>query len=214
MRRGVILLLSCNANRGRWPRIREEWLDATGIPYVFVVGDPNDDNDECVLHVPCDDGYDALPQKVALAMCAIHTRYRPDYVLKIDDDVVASPAILKSASSGIPPHVRYGGKVIRCNGITVHGADKFSNPANCTPMHMKATYCGGPAYFVDAHALSVLAVHMQKEALGARYEDVLVGTVLQKHGIFPEPLPIYTDREAEFRVGKFAAWHNSRGIVV
>ena len=213
------MLISCRANVGRWNRIREGWLDASGFPFVIIVGATNNieeyDESTHVLSVPCDDTYDALPVKVALALRAVRDRFHPEFVLKIDDDVVASPTILASLlghSHGIPDHVQYGGCVVQINSMTNHGGSKFTSQKR-TPIHVRATYCGGPAYYLGAKALDILAAHMTSGVMNdVRFEDVLVGLTLQRHGILPVSLALYTDHKPFFDAGRVAAWHDSKHV--
>lgn len=211
MREGIIVLVSCQANRPRWPRIRAKWLDAVGIPYVFVVGDANAtcplfDEATRVLSVPCDDTYDSLPKKVATALREVRARFQPDFVIKVDDDVVASPTRLASLAQ-LPATVEYGGRAVVHDGST-YGVEKFVDPAKRVAVHVNTVYCTGPVYYLNARALDVLASHMD-ESDACPFEDVLVGVTLRAHGINAVALPIYTDSESAFSLDVFAAWHDT-----
>lgn len=208
----MILLLSCRANEARWERIRDGWLVPCGIPFVIVVGDallPRGSHafDEAsrVLTVGCEDSYDELSSKVTFAMRAIHARFRPAFLFKMDDDVLADPAVLKEHAS-IPAHIQYGGTVNNSHCVTAYGSDKFGR-LNRALTRVDAVFCNGPMYFLRARAIDVLAARMDPAA--SKYEDVAVGMALGAHGIKPEALLLFTEDEREFNRGVCVAWHDA-----
>ena len=210
----MILLLSCRANEGRWGRIRDGWLVPCGVPHVIVVGDPSlprgghaFEEGSRVLSVGCDDDYDELSYKVAFAVRAIHERFAPAFLFKIDDDVVVDPRLLARHAS-IPAAVEYGGKVYRSRCVTPYGQSKFRKPENRALTRVDAVFCGGPAYFLRARAIAALAAHMDPRA--SKYEDVAVGLALRAQGIAPVEVKLFTEAEAEFNRGEFVAWHDDR----
>ena len=207
----MILLLSCRANQSRWPYIRDGWLEPCGIPFVIVVGDPIIergshlfDDATRVLAVGCDDGYDELPHKVAFAVRAIQARFAPSFLFKIDDDVLANPSLLANHTD-LPMTIQYAGHVIQSRLIS-EGSKKFQTPQNRAIQRVDATYCGGPAYFLRAAAIKILALHMDPSS--SKYEDVAVGMTLHAHGISPQELHLYTDSPFEFNEGKYVMWHD------
>lgn len=212
----MILLLSCRAHAGRWARIREEWLIPSGIPYVIVVGDASlgtgahamgDDAYSDVLTVGCDDGYDDLTSKVALAVRAIRERFDPEFLFKIDDDVTVDPHKL-ARHAAIPERVQYGGKVVIAHEATIPGLTKFKRSENRSASYVGATYCAGPMYLLRRRAIQVLAEHMDPKT--SKYEDVAVALTLKEHGIAPESIVMYTDVLAEFQRGQCVAWHDAQ----
>ena len=207
----MILLLSCYANAGRWARIREGWLEACGIPFVIAVGDPTMEPGTSrftegtrLLTIGCDDGYDDLTAKVAGAVRAIRQRFDPEFLFKIDDDVIADPQKVASHTC-IPANVQYCGKVVNHTSATVCGITKFRRPANRTVSRVDANYCAGPIYLLRRRAIQVLADHMDPST--SKYEDVAVGLTLAAHGIEPTDAKMYSDDRAES--SGCVAWHDA-----
>jgi hypothetical protein len=89
----MLLIVSCVKNAHRIEFIKNTWLNTINLPYVIVIGnkllDKYSYNDETkLLEVQCEDNYDELPHKIFYAICAIKELFNPNYIVKIDDDII------------------------------------------------------------------------------------------------------------------------------
>jgi len=217
----MILLLSCEANRWKWPRLIDGWLAHCETPYVIVLGKGLQDKREGrvaavfneatrELQLDCDDGYDGLAYKVAHGVREIVARFAPSFIVKIDDDIVLNPRMFRSyikvcraaqldycgnASARGPP------------SYSVHGITKFRWPENKVPMPLPSnSTCVGPLYYLSAAAAQVLVDHMDPGA--CRCEDVNVSLTLESHGIEAVSMPVFTESWRQYIEGFAVAFHD------
>jgi hypothetical protein len=223
----MIMLLSCNANRWKLGRIVEGWLAPCKIPYVIIIGNGAQHHkggsadvkctfDEATreLHIDCDDGYDGLSYKVAYGVRDITARFAPDYLIKVDDDIILNPDSLHRFIE-----VCRGANLDYCGNASmrslpnysVHGQDKYKWPENKAPFLLPPnSTCPGPLYFLSAAAMRVIASHM--DPARCRFEDVNVSLTLEDHKILATCVPVFTDHIQQFLAGSYAAYHDDRRI--
>jgi len=217
----MILLLSCDANRWKWPRIIDGWLAHCGIPYVIVVGTGLQDRkegpvaasfDEATreLRLDCDDGYDGLSYKVAHGIREIVGRFTPEFLIKVDDDIVLKPRmLLRYTEICRAARLDYCGNASARGGpgYSVHGIAKFRWPENKLPLLLPSnSTCVGPLYYLSATSLRVLAAHMVPGS--CRCEDVNVSLTLEANGILADSMPVYTEIWQQYAEGFAVAFHD------
>ena len=218
----MILLLSCAANKWKWETIQNLWLSHCGIQYFIIVGNGNQgpsskeilcefDEQNHILKIDCDDGYDGLSYKIAHAIKAVEAKYSPNFIIKIDDDVVTTPQGLNMFITTCLSTGDYCGNASQPHGdeLTTYGIDKFVWPQNKIPIIVPSnSTCAGPLYFLSAKAIKILSDHMDPEFL--RYEDVNVSLTLEKHGIIAKNIRVWTDIMFYYTAGMFIALHDEK----
>lgn len=169
---GVCILISCFATSARLDTIRKRWLNASfPIPYVIVRGNPKQ-SEECVrtgdiYTLRCDDSYKGLPYKVLAAIKYVQKTFNPDYILKIDDDVILDKKklfdLLKTTE-----------------GEDYVGYATYNYVAEEDAIY-NSVYCGGPLYYLSRRAIDILVKHMDPSS--CHIEDLLVGKTLLENGV-------------------------------
>ncbi|WP_179300281.1 glycosyltransferase [Pseudothioclava arenosa] len=197
----LVTVFSCQPNLAtRIPAMREGWLSALrvlGVPYVVVVGGATGAarQDGDVLHLPCPDDYEGLPQKTLATIDWVRRNTGFGYLLKIDDDCFLNAAEYFHSLS----HLKfdyYGRKLTRVTGQmdrAWHNAksqsargrlelDKSAEPS---------LYCdGGSGYALSRAAMDAVAraaASPEGRALIQRsfMEDKMLGDLLALEGIAP-----------------------------
>jgi hypothetical protein len=197
----LVVVFSCRPNlETRIPAMRAGWLaglKAWGVPYLVIVGGadaPRQDGD--VLHLPCPDDYEGLPQKTLAVVDWVRRNTGFGHLLKIDDDCfLNAPEYFSSLS-----HLKfdyYGRKLTRGTGqmdrawhnaksTTARGRlelDKSTEPSS---------YCdGGSGYTLSRRAMEAVArasTSPEGQALiqTSFMEDKLLGDLLALEGIAPQ----------------------------
>ena len=213
-RRWVLMVTTCNKNRHRWNAIRNA---TRGLPVdvVFVIGERRSSFDANTreLRVNCDDTYDDLVHKVIKGTRAVCKLFDPDFVIKMDDDVVLNPMRLRELLMQPPAH-EYFGLQTAAHGRIDYALDRYTKPQNKVPMVLPepVAYCGGPMYALGRRAAAVIARHGDPDAADMRYEDLAIGRLLGKHSLRPSDFPLYTDDKAAFDKGTHVGWHAGTGI--
>ena len=214
----MIFLLSCHHHKWKWPAIQQGWLKSCGLPYVIVVGNEqlppkshHYDPDSHVLELGCMDNYDGLVYKIAYGIDAIIERFNPDFVIKVDDDIILIPSRLRAVLAKIDPvKTIYAGNSIEItkSEISISGMDKYTLPENKQPVVIEpVVYCGGPIYYLGKRAMEILQTDLIPQHI--KFEDVNVGWTLNHHGIRPHNLPFYTDYHPNFMKEGWVAWHDT-----
>lgn len=214
------MVVSCEANRARWPRIFGAWLGKCGAPYAWAVGSEALREgayafcpDTRVLAIGCDDSYDGLTGKVAYGMRAVLELFPATSVLlKVDDDVVAHADAVRALLAEARGPDAYEGVVSTASGKTTFGIERYKRPENQTAVDIDppVDYCGGPAYVLGRRAIEVVAADAAAGGAGAlKFEDVNVGRVLARAGIAPTLRPVYTNTLFVFLRGGAAGWHDA-----
>jgi len=94
-----VAILSCEANADRRIKQRELWvndLNKMNIPYSYFMGGNGfnraHEDDEVIIQ--CEDDYQHLPEKVKYMISLVLQEIKPDWILKVDDDVILRPESL------------------------------------------------------------------------------------------------------------------------
>ena len=219
----MILLLTCYMNQWKWNKIRKYWLHSCNIPVVFVVGNPNLEkksylyhSTEHILEIGCEDNYDDLVCKIAYGVDAIVQLFDPEFILKIDDDIIVDTTQLHKVLLEIDGlNQEFNHSIMYCGVNTVinkqittkFGIDKYTKVCNQQITKIDpVSYCAGPMYYLGKEAMTILQKYMNPELI--KFEDVNVGMTLNKHGIFPHSIPFYVNSEKEFLLDKSVGWHD------
>lgn len=218
----MLMIITCKKHIIRHPYIQDAWLNKCLIPYVFIIGDETIDTDyqyDSVtknLLIKCNDGYDYLSNKVKLGISSIMKLFKPEYIVKCDDDVYVNADSLKSyVRSCLYEGSYYHGKPKTSPKGTVScwGVNKFKDAKNKGSFIFEEdiTYCIGPIYYLSAKACAVIIEHMDPEF--CKFEDVNVGFTLKSNGMGIDTIPendkyVYSNFVGDFLTGKNMAWHD------
>lgn len=219
----MILLLTCYMNQWKWNKIRKYWLHSCNIPFVFVVGNPNLEKKSYlylpsvnVLEIGCDDNYDDLVCKIAYGIDAMIQVFNPEFILKIDDDIIVDTLQLHKILNEISVlNQECNNSIMYCGVNTVvhkrvgtnFGISKYTKEFNQHTTYIEpVSYCAGPMYYLGKEAMKILHKYMDPGLI--KFEDVNVGLTLNKHGIFPHDIPFYVNSEEEFMLDKSVGWHD------
>lgn len=88
----IVLIPTCKVNEHKSQAVRVTWaanLREIGGRYLFVIGEPTITSPNIVgdvLYVPARDDYESLLVKLALAYEYVLDKFKPGYILKMDDD--------------------------------------------------------------------------------------------------------------------------------
>jgi hypothetical protein len=210
-------------NQWKWNKIRKFWLHSCNIPFVFVVGNPNLDNksylyksSENILEIGCEDNYDDLVCKIAYGVDAIIQLFNPEFILKIDDDLIIDTIQLQKILSEIDVLNRESNNSITYCGVNIiikkqistkFGITKYTKESNQQATNIDpVSYCAGPMYYLGKDAMQIIQKYMKPELI--KFEDVNVGMTLNRYGIFPHSIPFYVNSEKEFLLDKSVGWHD------
>lgn len=151
----------------------------------------DDPQDTIMLCVNTEDTYEALPFKIQAALTWISINY-PDApgVFKTDDDLVFESIETLADKINAHSHLDYWGVQrdycnagpICCNRI----ATRY-NDTQLRPLLQTATYCYGAGYWVSMKAIKSIE-SSQRVCYGS--EDVMMGSILNENGFYPEWIPI------------------------
>jgi hypothetical protein len=193
----VILILGCEKYRAslvtalqRFASPIWELVGCIGRP---TVTEPEYNETEQIVYLPVPDTYEALPTKVHAAFTWIRQKW-PDApgIFKTDDDIfIQNLSDLERAiqDNVAKPFWGLATSKTTAKNIEVSRVMTRFNDKSLRPVHQTANYCYGLGYWVS----SAGTPHISAE--GAEYaksslEDVCTGYVLNKHGIFPEHVPV------------------------
>jgi len=161
------------------------------LPTSTMVLNIDDTRDSILLRVNTEDTYEALPFKIQAAFSWIAT-HLPDTpgVFKTDDDLVFESVEILADKITEHTHLDYWGVYrnccdpgpICCNRIATRYTDTTLRP---TPQW--ATYCYGAGYWVSTKAIKCI-VNSTSVCYGS--EDVMMGSILNLNGFYPEHIPI------------------------
>lgn len=217
----MLMILTCKKNIIRHQYLKEAWLNQCKIPYVFLIGDMSIEDDylfsdsERHLTIKCSDSYDYLSAKVKLGITTIMKLFKPEYIIKCDDDVYVNVERLYTyISVCLDTGVKYHGKPKTSpKGFgSCWGVNKFKTSKNKVPFIFEndITYSIGPLYYLSAVACEIIIQHMDPEF--CKFEDVNVGYTLALQGVTIDKLNdnafIYSNFVRDFLTGKSLAWHD------
>ena len=186
----LTMVLSCKKHQHLWPAILER-----NIPDLFILcGSDQTKLDGRVLYLKCIDTYDGLSEKI-MAAYEYLLKYDFTHILKADDhdtqfslddiqnihlnyneilnskDYIGQSIISPSQlgridhSGKIPKESIWYNKRYDGPGISYHG--------------------GGETYILSKHAVELIVQSKNEYVNYGRLEDVMVGSILLKHNIYP-----------------------------
>ena len=164
----------------------------TNIDYVIIRGNTElateyefqRETHQCVLR--CSDTYAGLPEKIRAGFRFVYKEFNPDFIIKVDDDVVVNvPKLLEFIHSNAS---EYAGVVTYYKGYA---------------------YCGGPLYYLSALALRYMK---DMDITELTEEDICVGRCANKHGI---PIYSYKLHHHNYQTrNEFVAYHDHDRILL
>jgi hypothetical protein len=220
----MLLIISCIQNSHRLEFIKTKWLNNINIPYVIVVGNKLLDSSKKytyitetnILDVRCEDNYDELPHKVFYAICAIQELFNPEYIVKIDDDIIINSKYFNELLQKLQNNsINYAGLVVNkpTGEMSDWALDKYIKPPNKITTYIPpVSYCGGPMYYLSKKSIEIIINTMNPETI--KFEDVNIGIVLNKQGIFPLNVQLYSDNIDDMKCGLSSAWHDTNKIFI
>ena len=160
---------------------------------IGILGNPDQPTsyDEQILSLQAEDTYEALPLKIQAAFSWVYDNYpESPGVFKTDEDIYFKSynSLAREIAKNIDiPY--WGLKKSKTNAKPLSQSRIDTRYTNKTlkVRVQKAIYCYGQGYWVSRKAMGYL-VKSKNFKLGS--EDVLVGHVLNKHGIFPKEIKI------------------------
>jgi hypothetical protein len=188
--RGVVMMTSCYASN-RPDKL--DWLKdlPTNIDYVIIRGNTElateyefqRETHQCVLR--CSDTYAGLPEKIRAGFRFVYKEFNPDFIIKVDDDVVVNvPKLLEFIESNTGDYV---GVATSCRGYA---------------------YCGGPLYYLSALALRYMK---DMDITGLTEEDICVGRCANTHSI---PIYCYKFHDFDYeKRHELIAYHDHNRIL-
>ena len=162
-----ILITSCKNNSKRVELIKTMWLNYCNIPYKIIIGDDISEDyiiKDDYLIIKGYDSYNDLPYKIKNGINIINNVYKPDCILKCDDDVIINLSCLEKYLS--IKRTDYEGFVL-----------------------YNFQFCGGPLYFLSNHSINKIK-YMD---IIYKNEDFCVAHVLKEYGILPKNVDLYID---------------------
>lgn len=218
----LILLLTHKQNL---QKIQDKlWLQRVNLPYVIVYGDESIDDDYIYnkatnhLVIKCPDTYEYLTLKLACAYKCIVTipeMHNIQGVFKIDDDVVVNVQELQDyIKSPIPDDYTGHAHLIERNTACTHHKskvhDRLLKAITFTLNYSKICY--GPMYFLSRRALQTIVSKFSYHNFSIYstdiFEDYTFGNILQRSGIDPVCMKMYTDHLDQFTEYRFIAFHD------
>jgi hypothetical protein len=216
------MVISCKKHIIRHQYIEDAWLNKCVIPHVFIIGDEtivsdyHYDSQSKILTIKCEDTYDHLSKKVKLGITSILALFKPDYIIKCDNDVYVNADRLNTYANIclFNGSLYHGRPMTKPKGfMSCWGVNKFSESKNKKSFIFDEaiTYCVGPLYYLSAKACAIIIEHMDPNF--CKFEDVNVGYTLNLHSITIDTIPdndkyIYSNFVRDFLTGKHMAWHD------
>ncbi|WP_177169073.1 sulfotransferase family 2 domain-containing protein [Allochromatium warmingii] len=198
--RRVVMIVSCAANLQKAKALAHRLRIHDG-PSVMIIKADNAINSHrletepfgYVMTVPGDDGYLALPNKVAQALRFLYACTNCRSVIKVDDDVAVSSGSDLSqffAHLDLAGH-NYAGKINkRHNPIYLHYRATVSALLPPPIHHRSIPYCnGGWLYYLSRKSLKCIFTqalsNLPPNAPGIVFEDLYVAELLSEQQITP-----------------------------
>lgn len=202
--RTAIMILTHLAKLPRAEILAREIFKNTGRKVVVLRGNEDADDYDLIpkdygycLVAPCSDGYLELPQKVLLGYRYLYACSNASSIFKMDDDIVVRDfkrfnkmleRCDQQESGFVGLSYKYGNPIFH----HVRYAGDLDQPE--VPIHRKVEYCGGGAgYFLSRKNLGYIfegSLLYHDCEIGATYEDVYFGEILDSYGVKPTTLPM------------------------
>ncbi len=189
----ILLIFNCVKYRFKALSQKETWLKElpelkNRLIYYHVIGNPEleqdyvFDEDERILWLKVDDGYNALPKKVIHAYSAIYKTYDFKYIFKTDDDQIVRPVkffdtlitVLNSRYTDLSKRIHYGGHVIEVKESYKSEYYRL-HPELPKDLIVNTTqYCSGRFYLLSHNAVTSLLI--KKDCICEEFlEDYAIG---------------------------------------
>ena len=189
----ILLIFNCVKYRFKALRQKETWLKElpelkNKLIYYHVIGNPEleqdyvFDEDERILWLKVDDGYNALPKKVIHAYSAIYKRYDFKYIFKTDDDQIVRPVkffdtlitVLNSRYTDLSKRIHYGGHVIEVKESYKSEYYRLHPELPKDLIVQTTQYCSGRFYLLSHNAVTSLLI--KKDSICEEFlEDYAIG---------------------------------------
>jgi GR25 family glycosyltransferase involved in LPS biosynthesis len=179
-------ILSCDKYKSR--RDNQD-LNLCPFEYRYFIGNPEISEaieifEDKIVYLPCNDGYEYLPQKVHEMLKWINLKYpHIDYVFKTDDDIKFKFLHLIDNFKIITLNkIDYAGLLVDCKEYDSDYIQK-KDPKFGLIRIPSTKFCPGGGYFISKKCVDILITDLLKE--NTVFEDQSVGYCLNKHNIFP-----------------------------
>lgn len=148
-------------------------------------------SDSILLRLKVEDTYEALPFKIQSALAWISENYpKAPGVFKTDDDLFFETVDILAGKIKENKELDYWGVVRDCCGVAQICGGRIASrytDTNLRPLLQAATYCYGAGYWVSMKSIKAIA-NSKKVCYGS--EDVMMGSILNESGFYPEWIPI------------------------
>jgi len=196
-----IIICCCYKYYKNYELCYEKWKNIiVAYPFInffFIFGTPgstNYDENTHVLQLDVDDDYDSLPKKICKAYQFIMDNYpHIEGIFKTDDDIdfTNNCGLVLELVMALQNGDNYCGIFIdktRPMKICTARLKKFNNlKSNIIYSHDGAIYCHGAGYYISKKSAMYICSNI--EYVSYRHlEDVTIGYILNKYGIFPTQL--------------------------
>jgi hypothetical protein len=146
-----------------------------------------------LLTLPVPDTYEALPQKIVVALRYITTHW-PDAVgvFKTDDDILFDYGVLLRTLAANTKEAYWGHITEKCRTGFLSKErilSRFADTDRGPTRYPAARYCYGIGYWLRRDAVDIV-LHATDELIAAPIEDIWIGAVLNRRGIYPTPIPL------------------------
>ncbi|WP_413161120.1 tetratricopeptide repeat protein [Capilliphycus salinus ALCB114379] len=195
----LLMVISCQKNEDKLRVLRQKIYQTLGIPYCFVMADPNLSSDwlwkSDILYVKCPDNYESLSLKVLKSLEYVYCCHNFKGVLKLDDDcwIKDKNRFVQTVNWLADSSYDYAGTI---DGYSIGRAWHFSKCESAevdkSPYDLPylTSWCGGgQGYFLSQNSLKILFEYTTKypgSVRGEIYEDVLVAKILYQNNIKPQ----------------------------
>jgi hypothetical protein len=182
----VMLIITCEKYSHKAKYQKTSWIPSLpdNISYYHIIGSKDKcgrsdylfDHTNHILYTNTKDDYVSLPDKVITAIYAVTNELTFDYIYKVDDDMVLTkPSFFEKLETMIDSY-DYGGHLVHVND---HYSEHHIFHSELKPNLLleKASYCGGPFYFLSKKSIRYLLE--KKLFLSSKIiEDHAVGRIL------------------------------------
>uniref|UniRef100_A0A6C0HZU0 Uncharacterized protein n=1 Tax=viral metagenome TaxID=1070528 RepID=A0A6C0HZU0_9ZZZZ len=220
----IFIIYSCKHNLHKSILIYELLRDKLPTCKTFIVyGEPELDSDyefrdnAKFLALKCGDFYENLCEKT-ITVCKIISVLFPEIkgIFKCDDDIFPNIQKINEMILYINENsIDYlGNKVfLHESNNTTHHFNKCSNESFNIGKRVHSCYCcTGPLYYLSKLSIDIISkIESIKEYF---YEDIMIGHILYKYGIYPHYYKTYYDEFENIDKGCFQNYQNYKKLFV
>lgn len=202
------MISTCRKYRWKNDEQKKLWLGDCEVPYVVLIGDPEQDvlcrYEPPYLIVKCDDTYEGLYRKIIIAENYLLLNFDFTHIFKLDDDVVVDVDKLDQLEQFVGED-DYCGFRINCKRMDrMWPVGKVTRPEFDVPYKSPAIFdyaCGGSGYVLSRKAVQMLVDEWKKAEFDEQefvLEDVGFGQVLGRAGFRLKDIPtsLFVQHEA------------------